>query len=112
MQERERERQRERERERERHTDRQTDRQYYSCRANSGNAFQISLRQESLRVAGSKRLVLLSRAFDPNTPIFNGENPNASYLRWPAWIIKFQNSQILDFNFSLQKLSSHKKRLK
>ena len=58
------------------------------------------------------RLVLLSRAFDPNTPIFNGENPNASYLRWPAWIIKFQNPQILDFNFSLQKLSSHKKRLK
>ena len=77
-----------------------------------GNAFQVSLRRESLRVAGPKRLVLLSRAFDPNTPIFNGENPNASYLRWPAWTIKFQNPQILDFNFSLQKLSSHKKRLK
>ena len=61
---------------------------------------------------GPKRLVLLSRAFDPNMPIFNGENPNASYLRWPAWIIKFQNPQILDFNFSLQKLLSHKKRLK
>ena len=72
----------------------------------------MSLRRESLRVAGPKRLVLLSRAFDPNTPIFKGENPNASYLRWPAWIIKFQNPQILDFNFSLQKLSSHKKRLK
>ena len=77
-----------------------------------GIAFQMSLRRESLRVAGPKRLVLLSRAFDPNTPIFNGENPNASYLRWPAWIIKFQNPQILDFNFSLQKLSSHKKLLK
>ena len=72
----------------------------------------MSLRRESLRVAGPKRLVLLSRAFDPNTPIFNGENLNASYLQWPAWIIKFQNPQILDFNFSLQKLSSHKKRLK
>ena len=58
-------------------------------------------------VAGPKRLVLLSRAFDP---IFNGENPNASYLRWPAWIIKFQNPQIFYFNFSLQK--AHKKRLK
>ena len=73
---------------------------------------KMNLRRESLRVAGPKRLVLLSRAFDPNTPVFNGENPNASYLRWPAWIIKFQNPQILDFNFSLQKLSSHKKRLK
>ena len=52
-----------------------------------------------------------TRSVDPNTPIFNGD-PKASYLRWPAWIIKFQNPQILDFNFSLQKLSSHKKRLK
>ena len=76
------------------------------------NAFQMSLRRESLRVAGPKRLDLLSRAFDPNTPIFYGENPKASYLRWPPWIIKFQNPQFLDFNFSLQKLSSHKNRLK
>ena len=66
----------------------------------------------TLRVAGPKRLVLLSRAFDPSTPIFNGENPNASYLRRPAWTIKYQNPQILDFNFSLQKLSSHKKAIK
>ena len=55
---------------------------------------------------------LLSRAVDPNTSIFNGENSNASYLRWPAWIIKFRNPQFLDFDFSLQKLSSHKKVLK
>ena len=72
----------------------------------------MSLRRESFRVAGPKRLNLLSRAVDPNTPIFNGENPNASYLQWPAWIIKFRNPQFLDFDFSLQKLSSHKKVLK
>ena len=72
----------------------------------------MSLRRESLRVAGPKRLNLLSRAVDPNKPIFNGENPNASYLRWPAWVIKFRNPQFLDLDFSLQKLSSHKKGLK
>ena len=72
----------------------------------------MSLRRESLRVAGPKRLNLLSRGVDPNTPIFNGENPNASYLRWPARIIKCRNPQFLDFDFSLQKLSSHKKGLK
>ena len=72
----------------------------------------MSLRRESLRVAGLKRLNLLSRAVDPNTPVFNGVNSNASYLRWPAWIIKFRNPQFLDFDFSLQKLSSHKKGLK
>ena len=48
----------------------------------------------------TRSVTVLSRAFDPKTPIFNGENPNASYLRWPAWIIKFQNPLILDFNFS------------
>ena len=72
----------------------------------------MSLRRDSVRVAGPKRLNLLSRAVDPNTPIFNGENPNASYLRWPALLIKFRNPQFLDFDFSLQKLSSHKKGLK
>ena len=73
------------------------------------NVEKISLLCSEPLLAETTRSV--KQSFDPNTPIFNGKIPNASYLRWPAWIIKFKNPQIFYFNFSLQKLSSHKKRL-
>ena len=54
----------------------------------------------------------VEQSLDPNTPIFDGENPNASYLRSPAWIIKFQNPQILDFNFFFAKAFVTQKAIK
>ena len=79
----------------ERGTDRQTDRQTDSMTLAepTPDMTKEMLFKCPYGETGPKRFVLLSRAFDPNTPIFNGENPNASHLRWPAWIIKFQNPQ-------------------
>ena len=74
----------ERERERERERDRQTD--SMTLAEPTPDMIESKCFSNVLTAsAGPKRLVLLSRAFDPNTPIFNGDNPNASYLRWPAW---------------------------
>ena len=93
---------RERERERERETDRQTDRRQTDSMTLAEPTpdmaerkyFSNVLTARVLKSRWTETTRSVERAFDPNTPIFNGENPNASYLRWPAWIIKFQNPQI------------------